>query len=477
MTKYELTNERVISFFNKHSHLDFNEMNCIFVNIMENLIQNMSDTIENSHNTELIKKLASSMTAMERNFSEYSQSLASSVTNINDKMSSLINQQSESMIQHVREAIKSNNGDSERSIIQRIQTNNELLLSKVSKITENEAIKKYLEVELNKINNRVQEESERLLSSMSKNGGEETMNSLNSMISKQYGDLDNAFKTRIDSFFASQSSTHGSMYSEILNKLDKTGSAVDTVGEYFQKQIGSTNKGKQGEAKLEILLAQIFPSAEILNTSGMTASGDFIVTRKTKTKVLLDTKDYDTVVPIKEVDKLIRDVEKNDCNGILLSQNSGIAQKEDFEINVHNHKIIIFLHSVKYNPEKILMAFNIIDHLEPYLIKKEEQDEEVISNEVLTLINKEYQELVTQKLNLIQSIRKSQNELVSQVQKLDLPALTKYLDNKFANTGKTGLMCDICNVFIGKNPKSLAAHKRRCVPTNQTIETCINTNS
>ena len=43
------------------------------------------------------------------------------------------------------------------------------------------------------------------------------------------------------------------------------------------------------------------------------------------------------------------------------------------------------------------MAFNIIDHLEPYIADKDGQggDDEVISSEVLLAINKEYQELVT----------------------------------------------------------------------------------
>ena len=109
-------------------------------------------------------------------------------------------------------------------------------------------------------------------------------------MTSQYKELDAAFKARIDSFFTSQS-TNGSMYTEIMNRLEKTTSAVDTVGDYFQKQIGSTNKGK-GEAKMEVLLATIFPNAEIKNTSGMTAAGDFIVERKNGSKILLDTKDY-----------------------------------------------------------------------------------------------------------------------------------------------------------------------------------------
>ena len=390
----------------------------------------------------------------------------------NDQFSSLIGHHLESMLLNMRDTIKSNNGDAEKNILLRIQENNELFLTRVTSLVKDDTIRTFLESEVTRINTKVQQESERMLASLEKTGSDQSMEKINQMMISQYKELDSSFKARIDSFFSSQSSTQGSMYTEIMNRLEKTTSAVDIVGDYFQKQIGSTNKGKQGEAKLEVILSQMFPSAMITNTSGMTACGDFIVERNEKSKVLIDTKDYDTVVPIKEVEKIIRDVEKNKCHGILLSQNSGIAQKNDFEINVHNHNIIVFLHNVRYDSERIQLAVNIIDHLEPYLVNKDSNDEgEVISCELLSLINKEYQELVSQKLNLIQSIKKTQGDLIIQVQKMDLPLLTSYLDKKFANTGKTGLKCDKCNVFIGKNAKSLAMHKRHCKPANQTIDT------
>ena len=52
--------------------------------------------------------------------------------------------------------------------------------------------------------------------------------------------------------------------------------------------------------------------------------------------------------------------------------------------------------------------------------------------------------------------------LFSQIQKIDLPVLTNYLNQKFANTGKTAFHCENCNSFTGKNAKSLAAHQRKC---------------
>lgn len=479
MGEYTLTNDRAVAFYAKNTHLDFNTMNGIFVDIMENLLQNMSNDIENGHSTNLIRELTKRLDTMECSFTQHNKSLSTSLSHLHVDISALITQHLESLMSNMRDTIRSNNGDTERNILKRMDDGNELFLSKITSLTKNEEITQFMRNELLKVNDKVQVESERLLSTFEKNDTNNSVSKINDLIANHYTQLDSSFKARIDSFFSSQSSTQGSMYTEIMNRLEKTTSAVDVVGNYFQKQTGSTNKGKQGEAKMEIVLSQIFPNANIQNTSGMTAAGDFIVERLDKSKVLLDTKDYDTVVPIKEVNKLIRDVEKNNCHGILISQNSGIAQKNDFEINVHDHKIIVFMHSANYDHQRIMMAFNIIDHLEPYLIDKNgnSEDKETISNELLTTINKEYQELVTQKLNLIQSIRKTQGDLILQVQKMDLPSLTGYLDKKFANTGKTGLKCDICNVYIGKNPKSLAAHRRRCKPANQVIETLLTNNS
>ena len=479
MSQFVLTNERAKAFYSINSHLDFNTMNGIFVDIMENLLQNMSNDIENGHNTNLIKELSSRLENMESSFNQHNKSISSSLSHLSEHISTMITQHLESMMSNMRDTIRSNNGDTERNIMGRMKESNDLFLNKVSSLTKNEELTAFMKAELIKVNEKVQLESERLLNTMEKSNVSDPMVKINDLISNNYSQLDSSFKARIDSFFSSQSSTQGSMYTEILNRLEKTTSAVDVVGTYFQKQIGSTNKGKHGEAKLEIILSQMFPSANIQNTSGMTAAGDFIVERNDKSKVLIDTKDYDTVVPIKEVNKMIRDIEKNSCHGILISQNSGIAQKNDFEINVHDHKIIVFLHNARYDSERIMMAFNIIDYLEPYLVSSVSDDDnkETISNELLSTINKEYQELVTQKLNLIQSIKKSQGDLILQVQKMDLPALTGYLDKKFANTGKTGLKCDICNIYIGKNAKSLAAHRRRCKPVSQNIETLlVNTN-
>ena len=72
-----------------------------------------------------------------------------------------------------------------------------------------------------------------------------------------------------------------------------------SIQEYIDKQNSScvTNIGKNSENKLEPLLNQCFPDAEIENTSGKTGQGDFIIRRNSSsrgiaTKVMVENKCY-----------------------------------------------------------------------------------------------------------------------------------------------------------------------------------------
>ena len=204
MSKFILSHEGAVKFFEKHTHLDFNVMNGIFVNIMEKLIQNMSDNIESGHNTALIKQLANRLETMESSFTQHNAAVVRSIDKFNDQFSSLIGNHLESMLLNMRDTIKSNNGDAEKSILLRIQENNELFLSRVSSLVKDDTMRIFLEKEITKINTKVCEESERMLASFEKTDNEQSMEKINQMMMSQYKELDTTFKARIESFFSSQ---------------------------------------------------------------------------------------------------------------------------------------------------------------------------------------------------------------------------------------------------------------------------------
>lgn len=82
---------------------------------------------------------------------------------------------------------------------------------------------------------------------------------------------------------------------------------------------------------LEGVLNRIFPTAEIVNSSSsIKHSGDFMLKREGKGVVLIENKNYDLAVQKEGVEKFLRDVKTQKCNGLFLSQYSGIQYKPNF---------------------------------------------------------------------------------------------------------------------------------------------------
>ena len=468
----EIKSKKVIDFYNKNEFLDINNINEVFIDILQKLIDNLNKSAESNEVHEMlrsvIKNIGSVQETINKNnenemiaIAEIKEKIDSFLSNITEKLSNIIHNQRDTLISTMRDLLKSNHSDSEKSILNAIKENNEAFYMQIQTAFKDNDLKNLLLEEFKAVNGTINSEIAKLEEIFKLNSNEEIFSMLSNIFDGKYNEFDQKIKVRIETILMSSTANSESKYRELIEKLDKQSVLVSFAEQQIKTNNNANIKGKIGENRLEPILSEIFPSASIINTAGKTACGDFIIERINKEKTLIDTKDYETVVPNKEVDKLIRDCEKNNCNGILLSHHSGIAQCENFEIRRHNNKLIIFIHNCNYEPQKIKLAFDIIDHIEPF-IQITETNDETISTDTLKNFNKELQELVTSRSNLLELMKKNYNDTINAVNKIDLPILSKFLGNKFANTGKLSYECDICKVYIGKNNRSLAAHKRTC---------------
>jgi len=181
----------------------------------------------------------------------------------------------------------------------------------------------------------------------------------------------------------------------------------------------SSKKGEFGEKLLESILTNLFPSSEIINTTGQTSSGDFILKRDNKVKILIENKNYDSInVPKKEVDKFIFDIEMQNCCGILMSQKSGISLKNNFQIDIKNKNVLIYIHNMNYDSDKILLACDIIDNLTNKINELSNCDNTInISSNSLQLINEQYQRFIAKKEAIIFQINDNTKKLLSLLKK------------------------------------------------------------
>lgn len=227
---------------------------------------------------------------------------------------------------------------------------------------------------------------------------------------------------------------------------------------------GYIKKGEQGEAKLEILLNRLDTTAQVVSNKTKKICGDFQLFRIGKPTIFIESKVSNSNISLDSVERFVGHAKECGYNGIFMSQNSGITNKSNYQIELCNGNILVYIHSVDYDLEKIKTAMDIIDKLS---IKLQDfnmgVEKNTITKEILDEINKEYQLFVTQKESIMRFIKENQKELLNQIEDIKFTNLDKYLSTKFTSIQPAGThKCNMCNFYTAKSLKGLAAHKRGC---------------
>ena len=235
------------------------------------------------------------------------------------------------------------------------------------------------------------------------------------------------------------------------------------LGEFLGKYKSSSQfKGQCSENVLETVLNKLDPTADVINTTSLKASGDFIIKREDRPIIMVENKNYERNVNIEEVKKFLRDVSEQRCSGIMMSQFSGIASKPNGFIEIYDANVLIYLHNVNYSPEKIKMAIDIIDNLSVKLeaiASQEELSGIIIKKDVLDRINEQFQNFMNQKELLLCTMRETHKKLVTQIEDMKLPDLSLFLNDKYASIQNQQFLCDVCNLAFTTR-RSLASHKK-----------------
>jgi hypothetical protein len=232
----------------------------------------------------------------------------------------------------------------------------------------------------------------------------------------------------------------------------------------------SSVKGSVSETELYSLIQQILPRDFLVRCSKESCACDIRLTRKDKRlpNILFENKDYSATVNTEEVEKFERDLKIQNCHGIFLSQNSPIAYKENFHIDIINNIIHLYIPNANYDIEKIKLAINIIDSLAEKLnLIVLDPNEEVyeLSIDDFENLKKEYCDFANKKLEMIDFIKLMTKQLTDKLDGIELPVL-KRLTVGNTETKNLCIICSLCNKFNAKNKASLGAHMKICRLTN-----------
>lgn len=239
-----------------------------------------------------------------------------------------------------------------------------------------------------------------------------------------------------------------------------------SVDDFLLKYGNSSTKGKLGEANLSSVLTKMYPSAEVLNTSGTPNSGDFRLTRGDgKPSVMIETKTYIQNVDNFEIQKFIRDAETQNTHAVFISQTSGISYKNNFQIDIDGgRRILVYIHNCQYSPDIIKSALDIIDSLSPKLVSLADagSNQLVVPIDVMNAINVEYNLFLSQKEAIATLIREFGKKVSRHIDELRFISLDKYLSSQYASSKPAHYSCENCGTFHAKSKQSLSAHKRVC---------------
>ena len=140
-----INNERCVSFYKKHTHIDFESVNLIFLDILEKLITNMSQTLDDSYTRESLKTLLESnkqLTSKLEIISESQKNTSTNLTQVQNTVSDLntqitnniygkISDLRDKYIQDMRSALSEINNN---NLNETLEKTNTTLLEKTSQL-------------------------------------------------------------------------------------------------------------------------------------------------------------------------------------------------------------------------------------------------------------------------------------------------------------------------------------------------------
>ena len=414
---------KVINFYKMNNNIDIDNINLLLVNMLEEYNKSLCDTLSTSLSKEILERLKDQNIILD-NLSKTLLIKLSDMKNDN--------------IKEIRQHIDNNSNISIIKIIDKLELENSKLLNEIMPKRTNE-IENIINNFYNKIRNTddIKDLEKRYI---------ENIQTLECNILKNINTSENKIVSQLYEI-KDENKTLTKIENELLNFLDK--------------YKNSSLKGQISENYIEQTLNELFKSSEIERTTGENKSGDFIIHRENNNPILIEIKNYTRNVPTEEVRKFRRDVSENKMSGIMISMNSGICKKNNFQIDItEDNNICVYIHNLNFDNDKIKIAVELIDNLH-YKLSQNINNGININISQLQEITKEYNNFLLKRNNIIISIKENNKKIIQSLENMELMNLNIFLSSKY-NLSNNNLKCIYCNKFIGTNSKSLSTHSRKC---------------
>jgi len=462
-----VTNKRVWDFYELHKNINVEDMNVMFVEILEKLLNDSTASL----NAGVTRQLLDNVRTLQNQMNSFSDSFSKIQNDLIINFTMKFSEFKKEYIDDIKMILNNNTSEKIAPLIERyndiLQDKTKILINDI--IPKNqEVLKKDILIVMKNLHDNINKEFDKI------SNQEISVEVLEKFVIK----IDDKFsKTLINSqgvlnsIVSSSEERISNKMSEVKDITAKNNTIQQQVhtnlNEMLKKFENSSIKGKISENLLLNVLQTLYPIAEINIVAGTKESGDINLVRRDKSIILFENKNYDINIGKTEIEKFYRDIDVQNCNGILLSQKTAIVNKNNFEIEIYNGNIVIFLHNVNYDSDKIRTAVDIIDHFHQVLIEtnnfgEDNTEKYEISKEKLEEINIEFNTFVLNKMNHIKTIKEYHQKILTQAENFKMPNLENILSKNFSNSlSSKEQICEFCN-YKAKNARALTAHLRGC---------------
>ena len=442
-----INNKRIYDYYNANKNVNIESMNLILLDFMEQLGNDMTKVLSNSVFGEILSNV---------------KEIKQQVNSLNDQISLKIQEHNNSFIETTKLVIGMASSENNEKVAQLLNRNTDSFIERINSSipkTQEETNKKIQESLLS-FQKTINEDIKNYLSSThSETSLKDFISSLDSKILA----MQQPIYTFISSNQEQLNTKLNSLRDESVLNKSANEKVMSDLNDFLTKyKTSSQFKGQCSENMLGNILNKMYPTAEVINTTALKASGDFILKRSGKQTILLENKNYEANVNLDEIKKFLRDVNEQKTHAIMMSQFSGIVSKPNGFIEINDGKVIIYLHNVDYSQERIKMSIDVIDNLSERLEEisnVDDNDGYVIKKDVLDRINDQFQLFLTQKEMIITTVKETNKKLLSQIEDIKMPDLSLFLNDKYASIQNQQFACEVCNLPF-QNKRSLAAHKK-----------------
>lgn len=479
MRKLEISNPRVCGFYEAHPSIDFESMNLLFVDLFEKVLQDIHPKMSASIQTKMLSSLTESAKQMVE-IKESISSLSSAVSTMNtDMITNLISKFmdiKEEYIEDVKSIIQTNTQDNIGILLEK---NNTVLLDKTSMVlsdilpqNQSQLIAK-IHTYLQTFHKAITEDTQTMLKSADSHSIKEFLSNFEVKSSMMLQSVQQPIYSFISASEDRINTNINTLKDGSQASLTLQNKIADELGALLHRFQDTTVSQQYSNKQLSAMLTKMYNTAEFKTMHGSTycGNGPILMKRYRKNNILIENKDVDTNIDADDIHNFMLLMDEQNTNGIFVSQKSGFSAKKNYQIEIHNNNVIVFVHTMEYNAQKIEIAIDIVDclsnKLRQFKSTGSNENECAIPKDVLDSINNEYQLFMTQKNAVVEVFKESQKKVLSQIDELRFPMLDKFLSTKYsAPIQKPGLKCDLCKSFSGNNLKALAAHKRGCIRKN-----------